>query len=218
MRLYYLNDIPTEWSEEEDRLLEYVSEERRRRIGMYRFDSDRLLSLYSALLVRYGLYTLTGYKGELTFTSKMNFKPYCNELKNIDFSFSHTENVVLCGLSSSGRIGVDVEIISEAPYDIMNIVFNDAEIDYINTGGKEKNQRFYEIWTSKEAYTKCIGIGLVTDITSINMYEKNTDKKLKVWKKDNHICSVCCENDQEYILKDVGCKTIINYLKLKNKV
>ena len=211
MRIFYLNNIPVKWQGEHDELLKYVSSERREYILSYRNDSDKLLSLYAALLVRYGICNMTDYKGELTFTCIKNHKPYCNEISNCDFNFAHTEGAILCGITFAGKVGVDIEKINEAPFEIMGDVFCKEEIEYINADEKSSNQRFFEMWTAKEAYTKCSGIGLVTDIKSINMIEKMNLDNLITWKEDDYICSLYSEGNFVVCIERVSCEMITKY-------
>lgn len=208
MKLLYLKKVPVSWNDEHNNLLKFVSEERKKKILAYKRDSDKLLSLYAALLTRYGIYNETKYEGRLTFARKDNHKPYCNEIRNLDFNFAHTDGAILCGITLCGKVGVDIEVVEDAPYEIMDEVFCDEEKQYINLGDGDKNQRFYEMWTAKEAFTKCIGIGLVTDIKSINMIEKMHTDNLKIFRKDNYVCSVYCENDDIFEIEEIGCEII----------
>ncbi len=207
MNILYLKNVPFVWKNEYSNLLNYVSEERKKKIMSYKQDSDKLLSLYAALLVRYGIRNMTGYKDELTFTCIQNHKPYCNEFSNCDFNFAHTDGAILCGITFDGKVGVDIEENNEAPFEIMEDVFCKEEIDYINGN----DQRFFEVWTAKEAYTKCIGIGLVTDIKAINMIEKMNLDSLKIWKEDNYVCSLYSERDSEFCIDRISCEMVNRY-------
>ena len=215
MRIFYLNNIPEKWCDEHNKLLKYVSTERKKHVLSYRNDSDKLLSLYAALLVRYGICNMTDYNGELTFTSIQNHKPYCNELSECDFNFAHTDGAILCGITFAGKVGADIEKINEAPFEIMEDVFCKEEIEYINADVSGSDQRFFEMWTAKEAYTKCIGIGLVTDIKSINMIEKMNSDNLKIWKEDDYVCSIYSEGDSEFYIERVSSEMITKYFDQK---
>ena len=207
MKVFYLNNIPVSWNDEHNNLLKFVSEERKKKIMAYKYDSDKLLSLYAALLVRYGIYNETNYEEKLTFAGEENHKPYCNEISNCDFNFAHTDGAILCGITFAGKVGADIEKINEAPFEIMEDVFCKEEIDYINGN----DQRFFEVWTAKEAYTKCIGIGLVTDIKAINMIEKMNLDSLKIWKEDNYVCSLYSERDSEFCIDRISCEMVNRY-------
>ncbi|GAB3663733.1 4'-phosphopantetheinyl transferase family protein [Ramlibacter alkalitolerans] len=71
----------------------------------------------------------------------------------LDFSLSHCEGRVLCALSCSGPIGVDVEPIgSLVAADFPNYL---SAAERAWAGGDPR--RFYSIWTRKEAVVKAAG-------------------------------------------------------------
>lgn len=113
------------------------------------------MSLYAAVLVRYVICKAAVIydtdisewfsKENFTFTSEMNHKPYCNEIPDLDFSFSHTKNAILCAVTSEGKIGADLEPVRKAPMDILKIVFHENEKDYITSGEGDSDYRFFRI-------------------------------------------------------------------------
>ena len=83
-------------------------------------------------------------------TSNTN-KPYLND--EIDFSISHSGNVVICGLSIHNRIGLDLEKIIPNNLNLFDEYLTKKEIYMINKN-QNPNQYFYNIWTRKEALSK----------------------------------------------------------------
>ena len=90
-------------------------------------------------------------------------RPYVRGCDQIDISLSHTEEMMVVGITRQGRIGVDVERAdrqlartgSEAqactPY----------ERAVLDAGGEERrNDLMVRLWTLKEAYSKALGQGL----------------------------------------------------------
>jgi 4'-phosphopantetheinyl transferase len=82
-------------------------------------------------------------------------------LKNkiFDFNISHSGKWVAIGISEKNRIGIDVQEFTK--FDINEVLhyFSDQEINNLNSISVEsdKKSRFFQIWTLKEAYIKCIG-------------------------------------------------------------
>ncbi|WP_083330258.1 4'-phosphopantetheinyl transferase superfamily protein [Lachnospira pectinoschiza] len=55
----------------------------------------------------------------------------------------------------------------------------------------DKERAFFEIWTKKEAYTKCIGTGLSVDLKSINTLSASINNNIITFTKNEYMCSVC---------------------------
>ena len=89
-------------------------------------------------------------------------KPYLID-KNLFFSLSHSKNYIACSISIS-EIGLDIEEVEEKKYKIEKKLFTEFE-----EKSKEKDLDYvYKLWTIKEAYTKLIGTGLITNLKDIN--------------------------------------------------
>ena len=92
-----------------------------------------------------------------------NGKPYIKNGPNI--SVSHTGGFV-CAAVSDMKVGIDAELIGEIRESVINKFFNQNEIDYITA--ENSNERFYTLWTVKEAISTVSGGG-VGEIRSINL-------------------------------------------------
>ena len=82
-------------------------------------------------------------------------KPFFQE--GPDFNISHSHDRVVCAVSAGAQIGVDME--KEVSLDSYQLkkYFNEEELHYID---KDK-ERFYEVWTRKEAILKAANSGLM---------------------------------------------------------
>ena len=104
-----------------------------------------------------------------------NKKPYI-EQSNLDFNLSHSFDNFAFAISTYEDmfVGIDIEEI-RFNLDIEPIVcnyFHENEINYIlnsNADNLIKHQRFYEVWTRKEAFFKMLGIGLSEKLPEIDM-------------------------------------------------
>jgi 4'-phosphopantetheinyl transferase len=77
-------------------------------------------------------------------------------------SLSHTAGFVACAVSSCERIGVDVEATDRpvAHLEIARTFFSSAELsDLISVPPAQQKDRFFDLWTLKEAYAKARGLG-----------------------------------------------------------
>ena len=78
---------------------------------------------------------------------------------NFDFNLSHTGGWIALGICQEGRIGVDLETVDPAfpALEIATEFFLPEERDWIAGGGVE---RFFHLWTAKEALMKATGRGM----------------------------------------------------------
>ena len=84
----------------------------------------------------------------------------------LDFSLSRSHGAAFVGISSGGNIGVDVERRSIPDHlEIARHWFAAEEIVWLETlPVGERERRFLECWTRKEAYLKALGVGLYGDL------------------------------------------------------
>lgn len=200
MYIYYLPFTSAAWNQTDSLLLKYVSSERQKKISRFVFTEEKKSTLYSGLIIRWALNNMTGIPVTcLHFYSEPNQKPRLLPKSSIDFSISHTRNAVLCCLSSTTRIGADIEKIAVAPFEIMTHVFHSEEIKYVNTSMSCADIRFYEIWTRKEAYTKSRGTGLSDKLSAINTLAPYFTSNFHTWQEGCYMCSVFSEKSFEQI-------------------
>ena len=88
------------------------------------------------------------------------------------FNLSHDEDMVVLATTHSQSVGVDVMKIKlsnsswscEDMLANLRSIFSDPEWRYIHSGSEQSRlERFYQLWTAKEAYVKCIGTGLYVE-------------------------------------------------------
>lgn len=167
---------------------------------------------YQKKIQKYCVWKLFEYALKETFncnTSDMdlihlpNGKWYC---KQCYFSLSHSDNVVMVGLSNTD-IGVDIERVHSLKHDISNRIFNDEEKDFFkNKISKEKNLTFFEIWTKKESIFKRLD-GQEKDFSKINVLKNKTITKKVIVNNKVFICSVASDNFKKITFK------FLNYFK-----
>ncbi len=179
-------------------LLPLVSEKRREKISKYHFDIDKKLSLYSEVIVRKSAIDILGIKNsEIVFENNDFGKPYIVGQSDFHFNISHTHSAILVGISTES-IGVDIERITKSEINIAKRFFTEDEYNYIVKSEYEKDIRFYEVWTKKEAYVKYIGKGLNIKLSSFSSLSCNFSKHIKTLSYENYIISIY-NNHHEYM-------------------
>ena len=133
---------------------------------------------------------------KIEFGTTENGKPFATGI-DIHFNISHSGDMVVCAISEK-EIGIDIEEIREINPRASEKFACEKECDYINS---HKNG-FFEIWTLKEAYFKCIGTGLGADIKNVFFDIDNNGIKCSEEGYDclfheiaeGYICSTCEKN------------------------
>ena len=196
MYIYYLHIDEPIWNATDTHLLGYVSEKRREKIIHYKFDIDRKLSLYAALMSYYSISSLSHIPlNQISIQSTPNQKPTLLFPAGYYFSISHTRNFVLCAVSQNTDIGADVEKIGPAPFEIIPSAFSPEETAYLNSVSLlKKEETFYKIWTLKEAYSKFLGLGLKLDFRSFSTLSPAFSSHSLTIKTSSYLCSFYSED------------------------
>ncbi len=150
---------------------------------------DRKRSLAGRLLLKKAVKKLYG-KDCFTYTYNQNGKPICDFCY---FSISHSGEYA-CIAVFDKPIGIDIQYNENFNKRESYKLFSKAETEFVNT--KNSAERFFTIWTLKEAIIKADGKKL-KDISAINLIDSNSEliKKydgynLTTEKFDNYILSV----------------------------
>ncbi|MDR0943652.1 MAG: 4'-phosphopantetheinyl transferase superfamily protein [Ruminococcus sp.] len=176
----------------DDRLYEFVSEEKKAYLKNFKYIVDCKLSLYAELLVRQKIMNITGIKNEeIIFSKGSNGKPFLVGYPKINFNISHTRNALAVAFSEE-EIGVDIERAATADLQVAKRCFCDAELDYLYKH-ENINSAFFEIWTKKEAYIKSSGIGLNIPLKSFCVIG---DSRYKTFYAGDYIISAFEDSDR----------------------
>src|SRR6185437_316076 len=143
------------------------SEEKEQQSRFY-FAKDRLRYLVTRALVRTVLSRYVSLEpGEWVFTVNAYG---CPEIANaqgreacLSFNISHTDSLIVLGVTKSRALGVDVENFRarEISIDIADRYFAPIEVAALSAVSPHQQQyRFFEYWTFKESYIKARGMGL----------------------------------------------------------
>ena len=139
--------------------------ERKVKVDKLIFYKDKQTCILAYLLLCYNLY----FEKKIDYLKKgfvYNKYDKPNLLQvNIKFSISHSENIIICAFSNQD-IGIDVQDIVEYR-DEYNFILARAECDRISESDN-KNITFTSIFSIKESYLKCLGIGLIEQMNNLD--------------------------------------------------
>lgn len=196
---YIFDDIENFTDSDFFQTIQYASNNRIEKITKYKFMIDKKVSLIAYLLLIYGLKKEFGIKKIPEILTEKIGKPYFKN-SNILFNLSHTRNGVICSIYKN-RVGCDIENIVEKIIPAKSILCPN-EIEMIG----DNTKYFTKIWTLKEAYSKCTGLGLTEKLNNIDFSRFINIKIFKINdylffsdnKQDLHY-SICIENIYEDI-------------------
>lgn len=137
-------------------------------------------------------------------------KPYFVDIP-LDFSLSHSELMWMC-MFSQQPCGLDVQYVKDCKYEeIAGRVYTPEEQHYVELWGLEG---FFEVWVRKEAFAKCLGQGILSDMPSV--VNKKGDLCYQVdWHDKEYCftpveisedikCAICTEDEVQVGFRSLG--------------
>lgn len=98
------------------------------------------------------------------------------------FNLSSSKGVIALAVASNAQIGVDIEYLSE-DIDVLNVsesVFSSTEIAELKALSPAlRLERFYDLWTLKEAFVKALSFGLSMPLDTFS-FRFTTDSNIKI--------------------------------------
>lgn len=130
---------------------------------------------------------------------------------NLDISTSHSGNYLVVGICDNGKIGVDIELLEAIDFRVFRNCLSVSEEIYINLGKEttQKLEKFYEIWTRKEACLKALGAGLQKPLPIMQFYPNHIKPKAEI-RYDNQQYYLSTLKDKKFVLS--VCSTRVNYM------
>ena len=125
-------------------------------------DQHRYIVTHATLRTILGRY-LKSEPVEIEFVSNDYGKPSLSEKhEKIHFNLSHSKGLSALTFSSKSEIGIDIERIDpKFNFEmIANAHFSKAENRFLHAEIMESREKFYTLWTRKEAFLKAVGIGI----------------------------------------------------------
>ncbi|MDR2546176.1 MAG: 4'-phosphopantetheinyl transferase superfamily protein [Lachnospiraceae bacterium] len=157
---------------------------RREQLEKYHFHDDLVRSLTGEAMVRITTSAKVGQapwdliiERAVPRQKAEGLKPFFPDCPDIHFNISHSGDWVVCAISDF-EVGIDVEELYErriSPALIKRVLTVSEQAHWQSLPEHEQVRAFYDLWTKKEAYVKCLGSGLTLDIGAIDINEVRYD-------------------------------------------
>ncbi|MBR4236626.1 MAG: 4'-phosphopantetheinyl transferase superfamily protein [Clostridia bacterium] len=175
--------------------------------GVYKYkqNADRRRALAVRALLIYMLKEEGINAGQLSFTYAEYGKPVFSGDEKLYFSFSHSGTWALCALSDM-PVGCDVEKTVRGNMLIAQKAFCEEETEALKTC-EDFDTEFCRIWTARESYMKCTGLGFLcprdsfSAVNKESVRQKDDDCRYELYTYENienYICSLCVKNDKSF--------------------
>ena len=144
-------------------LLNNCTADEQKSILKYKQRTDQLRSLLAIIQIKYCFKNYIDFEKEITIKKDTHGNPKAVGWVG-DISISHSADWIFTGISTTGRIGIDIECLKPFPFlKGSEILFlSKTELSFFQTIQNLEESRNYllSMWTLKEAYLKEVGIGL----------------------------------------------------------
>ncbi|MDL2225113.1 4'-phosphopantetheinyl transferase superfamily protein [Eubacteriales bacterium OttesenSCG-928-M02] len=143
-----------------------LHEEKRRRTEGQK-GQRQLAALFGDRLLRYAWQQHFGMDAPFpSIVEDEKGKPSFSQYPGHHFNISHSGAVVVVAVSPH-PVGVDVEMLRSPKDRVAQRMFSQEEYEgYLEATDKER--RFFQLWTLKESYAKCLGEGIRMDFKRIS--------------------------------------------------
>lgn len=93
---------------------------------------------------------------------------------DVFFNVSHSHGMVVLAMNDDYPIGVDIEKNRPVEEKFKKYISNKEEVDYIDS-----DEKFFEVWTSKESLLKAVGLGISMRMENVPALPINGKKQFK---------------------------------------
>jgi len=171
-------DLNQECSE----LKKYLSDDEQLRADRFHFEKDRETYIICHALLRLKLAQCLNVNPlEITYKTGLNNKPGLAG-DPVYFNLTHTRNAFAFAVSRDFCVGIDLEDIKQqiGIHSVAKICFSEKEHNYIFNQGNGERDKFFLLWTRKEALLKALGTGITDNLleTEVSEPENFIDAKL----------------------------------------
>lgn len=168
---YEIKDVYEFTDKELEKYFSYMCDSRKIKVKELKNEHSKRCTIAGEIIARKLLSDVAGKTPEyFIITIDHNGKPQIKNHEGLFFNISHSENKIAVVVSDE-EIGIDIEVMRPHSLRLTKKICNDKELlyifghlpdetDFTETASKETLHRFFEVWTAKEAYFKCIGTGL----------------------------------------------------------
>jgi 4'-phosphopantetheinyl transferase len=163
-----------------------LSTDERARQARFLFAKDQRRHLVTRVLVRTVLSRYAAVRPEdWVFSAGVHGRPAISAPQPappLEFNISHTDDLVMLGVTSGRTLGIDTESAEERAADIdgLHRYFAPEEgVALLSLPPEQRRRRFFELWTLKESYIKARGMGLGIPLDAFR-FELTGERGLKL--------------------------------------
>lgn len=143
---------------------------------------DQQRNLFGKLLLRTALQEIGSHLTLENILYTGYQKPYFTG--EVNFNISHSGDYVICAVSETEIVGVDIEEIKSISFSDFDSEFSAVELAMIYSAPDSLNA-FYHLWTQKEAFLKALGKGLQVPLREVHVQRGKIDFNQKTWHLTN---------------------------------
>lgn len=223
--------VTSELVSEYENLRNCLSRDELSRAERFYFEEDKFTFVMSHALIRLIISKQLAIRlSDLSFEISDYGKPYL--LGNaVYFNLTHTRDAFALVLSRDFPVGIDMES-SDRNIDLESIIktyFSRNENDFILKDKSFTRDRFFLLWTRKEALLKAIGTGLLENLHNIEVHSSNNPIEKAAFNSQSvetlfeeyfiytiqpgiHYLSVAAPGKCDIVFNKIDCNRIIGYL------
>lgn len=164
-----------------------LTADERARHGRFLFEKDRRRYLVTRSLVRYVLSRYipiapADWRFDATEFGRPTIANAHPDTRGLTFNISHSDRVVLLGVTRDVQLGIDVEDLQRRiPLDVADGFFSADEVRQLRSLPEALQPgRFLDFWTLKESYIKARGKGLSLPLDQFG-FDLSDQAALRVW-------------------------------------
>jgi 4'-phosphopantetheinyl transferase len=167
--------VTRDFASEYNSLTRYLNADELSRAERFHYDDDRMTYVTSHALLRLVIFKQLNIRtSDLSYLFSENGKPFL-EGNPVWFNLTHTRDAFAFAVSKNAAVGIDMEDINRnIDYEsIIKNFFSPEENEFILKNPAEALNRFFLLWTRKEALLKAIGTGLLDNLHKIDVHKSN---------------------------------------------
>jgi 4'-phosphopantetheinyl transferase len=152
-------------------MMNYITNDERSRADRFLFKKDRETYIYCHALLRLILAgKLNKDPREISFINGKNNKPELTD-NPYYFNITHTRETFAIVISRHYYVGIDLEKIDTGMdfHSVIKSYFGGKEQEFILRSDYEAAERFFLLWTRKEALLKALGTGIIDNLPRIEV-------------------------------------------------
>ncbi len=193
--VYVLDGLSHVTSEQLQYASSLVPTHRREYAARYRFENDRIQSIFAFLLLQYALRKEYAIEDAVQLDYSGG-KPTIVGFENLHFNLSHCKLAAACALSVR-PVGVDVQDWAQRHLSVAKQVCSAQELSFLQREDDEKVE-FAKIWTRKESYGKYTGQGILYPMRELSLLgQAPPGTVMETFSYDGFALSYCAEEALE---------------------